>query len=66
MVGTCRVLATARELGVWRVVYPSTPDVPWLNPYKITKQAAERFCQLYHRVRAGDGCAAPDQRVRAP
>lgn len=49
VVGTARVLAVAKEVGVRRVVYPSTPDVPWLNPYKITKQAAEKFCLMYHK-----------------
>lgn len=49
VVGTARVLATAKQLGVPRVVYPSTPDVPWLNPYKITKQAAEKLCLMYHK-----------------
>lgn len=49
VVGTARVLAAAKEAGVGRVVYPSTPDVPWLNPYKITKQAAEKYCLMYHR-----------------
>lgn len=49
VVGTVRVLAVAKEVGVRRVVYPSTPDVPWLNPYKITKQAAEKFCLMYHK-----------------
>ncbi len=49
VVGTCRILAIANKLGVKRVVYPSTPDVPWLNPYKITKQAAEKFCQMYYK-----------------
>lgn len=49
VVGTARVLATAKEVGVRRVLYPSTPDVPWLNPYKITKQAAEKLCLMYHK-----------------
>lgn len=48
VVGTARLLSAAKELGVRRVLYPSTPDVPWLNPYKITKQAAEKYCLLYH------------------
>lgn len=48
VVGTARLLSVAKEMGVRRVVYPSTPDVPWLNPYKITKQAAEKYCLLYH------------------
>jgi len=49
VVGTARLLSVAKEAGVRRVVYPSTPDVPWLNPYKITKQAAEKYCLLYYK-----------------
>lgn len=49
VVGTTRALAVATQVGVRRFIYPSTPDVPWLNPYKITKNAAEKFCQLYHK-----------------
>lgn len=49
VVGTCRALTAAKKAGVGRVVYPSTPDVPWLNPYKITKNAAEKFCQMYYK-----------------
>ena len=26
---------------------PTTPDVPWINPYKITKAAVEQFVQLF-------------------
>src|SRR5690625_5158239 len=48
VVGTARLLSIAKESGVRRVVYPSTPDVPWLNPYKITKQAAEKMCLMYY------------------
>lgn len=47
IVGTLRVLKASRAQSVNRVIYPSTPDVPWLNPYKITKAACERFCQMF-------------------
>ena len=45
VVGTARLLSVAKEAGVRRVVYPSTPDVPWLNPYKLrSKQRRSIAC----------------------
>lgn len=49
VIGTIRILKAARKFGVPRVIIPTTPDVPWINPYKITKQAIEKFCQLFSK-----------------
>ena len=49
VIGTVRILKAARKYGVSRVLIPTTPDVPWINPYKITKQAIEKFCQLFSK-----------------
>lgn len=49
VIGTVRILKAARKFGVSRVLIPTTPDVPWINPYKITKQAIEKFCQLFSK-----------------
>ena len=32
-----------------KVVVPTTPDVAWLNPYKITKGAVEKIAQLFNK-----------------
>mgnify|MGYP001296454470 CR=1 FL=1 len=48
VVGTVKVLKNCKKAGVGRVIVPTTPDVTWLNPYKITKAAIEKFCQLFH------------------
>ena len=47
VVGTVKVLKQARKFSVGRVLVPTTPDVPWINPYKITKAAVEKFVQLF-------------------
>lgn len=49
VVGGVKLLKHAKVAGVRRVIVPTTPDVAWLNPYKITKSAVQKFCQLYHR-----------------
>ncbi|MDD9883907.1 MAG: SDR family NAD(P)-dependent oxidoreductase [Gammaproteobacteria bacterium] len=49
VVGGVKMLKHANAAGVRRVIVPTTPDVAWLNPYKITKSAVQKFCQLYHR-----------------
>ena len=49
VVGTIRILKAAREFGVSRVVFPTSPDVTWLNPYSITKQTTEKFSQLFNK-----------------
>ena len=61
-VGTCNVLQAARETGVKRVMYSSTssaygldnpiPQIEYmdrdcLNPYSVTKVAAEDLCKMY-------------------
>jgi len=47
VVGTVKILKLCKKHGVKRVIVPTTPDVTWLNPYKITKAAIEKFCQLF-------------------
>tara|TARA_R100000008_G_C3586383_1_gene172700 strand:+ start:1725 stop:2666 length:942 start_codon:yes stop_codon:yes gene_type:complete len=47
VVGTVKMLKHAKRAGVKKVLIPTTPDVPWINPYKITKAAVEKFCQLF-------------------
>jgi nucleoside-diphosphate-sugar epimerase len=49
VVGTLSVLQASRAANVKKVIYPSTPDVPWLNPYKITKRACEDFCRMFYQ-----------------
>ena len=39
----------AKKYNYKRVLLPTTPDVTWLNPYKITKQAVERIAQLFSK-----------------
>lgn len=48
VIGTLNMLQRALECGVKYFVYPATPDVPWLNPYKITKEAGEKYCRMYY------------------
>ena len=47
VVGTVKMLKLCKKYGVGRVLIPTTPDVTWLNPYKITKAAIEKFAQLF-------------------
>ena len=47
VVGTLKMLKVCKKHGVGRVLIPTTPDVNWLNPYKITKAAIEKFAQLF-------------------
>jgi len=49
VVGTIRILKAARKFSVSRVVFPTSPDAAGLNPYSITKQATEKFSQLFHK-----------------
>jgi len=49
VVGTIRILKAARKFSVPRVVFPTSPDVTWLNPYSITKQTTEKFSQLFNK-----------------
>ena len=39
ILGTTKILKFAKKLNYRKVLIPTTPDVTWLNPYKITKQA---------------------------
>ena len=43
VLGTTKILKLCNELKIKKVLIPTTPDVSWLNPYKITKQAIERL-----------------------
>jgi len=47
VVGTVKILKHCKKNNVGRVLIPTTPDVPWLNPYKITKHAVENFGRLF-------------------
>jgi UDP-glucose 4-epimerase len=49
VVGTVKMLKHCKKHGVKRVLIPTTPDVPWINPYKITKQAVENFGRLFSK-----------------
>ena len=49
VVGTIRILKAARKFSVPRVVFPTSPDVTWLNPYSITKQTTEKFSQFFNK-----------------
>ena len=48
ILGTTKILKFAKKLNYRKVLIPTTPDVTWLNPYKITKQAVERTAQLFN------------------
>lgn len=47
VVGTVKMLKAAKKFDVPRIIVPTTPNVSWINPYKITKIAIEKFCQLF-------------------
>jgi len=49
VVGTVKMFKHCKRHGVKRVLVPTTPDVPWINPYKITKAAVEKFGQLFSK-----------------
>ena len=49
ILGTTKILKLAKKYNYKKVVIPTTPDVSWLNPYKITKQAVEKVAQLFNR-----------------
>lgn len=48
VLGTTRMLKLCKKYNYDKVIVPTTPDVTWLNPYKITKQAVERLVQLFN------------------
>ena len=43
ILGTTKILKMAKKHNYKKVVVPTTPDVTWLNPYKITKGAVEKI-----------------------
>ena len=49
VVGTIKILKAARKFSVPRVVFPTSPDVTWLNPYSITKQTTEKFAKFFNK-----------------
>ena len=49
VIGTIKILKAARKFSVPRVVFPTSPDVAWLNPYSITKQTTEKFSQFFNK-----------------
>ena len=49
VLGTTKILKLAKKYKYQKVLLPTTPDVTWLNPYKITKQAVERIAQLFNK-----------------
>lgn len=49
VLGTTKVLKIAKKQNLKKVLIPTTPDVTWLNPYKITKQAIERIALLFNK-----------------
>ena len=38
VLGTTKILKLCNELKIKKVLIPTTPDVSWLNPYKITNK----------------------------
>jgi len=49
VIGTIRILKAATKFGVKRIVLPTSPDVPRLNPYSITKQTTEKFNKFFNK-----------------
>jgi UDP-glucose 4-epimerase len=49
ILGTTKILKAAKKYNYEKVIIPTTPDVAWLNPYKITKQAIEKIAQLFNK-----------------
>lgn len=49
ILGTTKILKLSKQLKIKKVLIPTTPDVSWLNPYKITKQAIEKLAQLFNK-----------------
>ena len=49
ILGTTKVLKMVKKYNYKKVVVPTTPDVTWLNPYKITKRAVENIAQLFNK-----------------
>ena len=49
ILGTTKILKIAKKYNYKKVAIPTTPDVTWLNPYKITKMAIEKIAQLFNK-----------------
>ena len=49
ILGTTKILKLTKSLNYKKVIIPTTPDVTWLNPYKITKNAIEKIAQLFNK-----------------
>jgi len=49
ILGTTKILKIAKKYKYKKIAIPTTPDVSWLNPYKITKMAIEKLAQLFNK-----------------
>ena len=49
ILGTTKILKLAKKYNYKKIAIPTTPDVTWLNPYKITKMAIEKIAQLFNK-----------------
>lgn len=49
VLGTTKILKLAKKYNYKKIAIPTTPDVTWLNPYKITKMAIEKIAQLFNK-----------------
>ena len=57
VLGTTKILKMAKKYNLKKVLIPTTPDVSWINPYKITKQAIEKIAQLFnHEYKLNVSC----------
>ena len=57
VLGTTKVLKIAKKYNLKKILIPTTPDVSWINPYKITKQAIEKIAQLFnHEYKLNVSC----------
>lgn len=48
VLGTTKILKMAKKNNLKKILIPTTPDVTWINPYKITKHAIEKIAQLFN------------------
>lgn len=48
VLGTTKILKMAKKNSLKKILIPTTPDVTWINPYKITKHAIEKIAQLFN------------------
>ena len=49
ILGTTKILKLVKKYNYKKIAIPTTPDVTWLNPYKITKMAIEKIAQLFNK-----------------